>query len=65
MEFNLRFQEWMEDSLPYFHTHFILDFVHGIYRKINISSVGLHFLFFFHLQFLFRSELNFYLNFYV
>ena len=27
------FKNGMEDNLPYFHTNFILDFTHGIYRK--------------------------------
>ena len=28
------FKNGMEDNLPYFHTNSILDFAHGIYRKI-------------------------------
>ena len=28
----------MEDNLPYFHTNSILDFAHGIYRKIHTDS---------------------------
>ena len=31
------FKNIMEDNLPYFHTNSILDFVHYIYRKINID----------------------------
>ena len=40
---NMKMPEWngmedfkneMEDNLPYFHTNFILDFVHCFYRKI-------------------------------
>ena len=31
------FKNGMEDNLPYFHTNFILDFVHCIYRKIHID----------------------------
>ena len=33
------FKNEMEDSLPYFHTNFMLDFVHCIYRKIH-TDVG-------------------------
>ena len=40
MEWNGRFQNGMEDNLPYFHTHSILDFVHCIYRKKNIPMSG-------------------------
>ena len=29
------FKNEMEDNLRYFHTNFILDFVHCIYRKIH------------------------------
>ena len=32
------FKNEMEDNLPYFHTNFILDFVHYIYRKIHTDS---------------------------
>ena len=32
------FKNGMEDNLPYFHTNFILDFAHGIYRKISTDS---------------------------
>ena len=30
------FKNGMEDNLPYFHTNSILDFVHCIYRKIQV-----------------------------
>ena len=33
------FKNEMEDNLPYFHTNFILDFVHCIYRKMH-TDVG-------------------------
>ena len=32
------YQNGMEDNLPYFHTNSILDFAHGIYRKIYIHG---------------------------
>ena len=32
------FMGGMEDNLPYFHTNSILDFAHGIYRKIYTDS---------------------------
>ena len=32
------FKNEMEDNLPYFHTNFILDFAHGIYRKVCPDS---------------------------
>ena len=35
------FKNEMEDNLPYFHTNFMLDFVHSIYRKIH-TDVGGH-----------------------
>ena len=34
------FKNGMEDNLPYFHTNSILDFAHGIYRKIRRDSVN-------------------------
>ena len=39
-QWNGRFQEWngMEDNLPYFYTNSIVDFAHGIYRKMNTDS---------------------------
>ena len=40
MEQNGRFQEQNDDNLPYFHTNSILDFAHGIYRKIYTDSVN-------------------------
>ena len=33
MEWNGRFQEEMEDNLPYFQINFTLDFDHGILQK--------------------------------
>ena len=33
------FKNEMEDNLPYFHTNFILDFVHCSYRNIH-TDVG-------------------------
>ena len=39
MERNGRFQNEMEDNLPYFHTNFIQDFVHCIHGKIH-TDVG-------------------------
>ena len=32
------FKNGMEGNLPYFHTNSILDFAHGIYRKIYADS---------------------------
>ena len=32
------FKNGMEDNLPYFHTNSILDFAHGICRKIYTGS---------------------------
>ena len=32
------FKNGMEDNLPYFHTNSILDFAHGIYRKMYMDS---------------------------
>ena len=32
------FKNGMEDHLPYFHINSILDFAHGIYRKINTDG---------------------------
>ena len=32
------FKSGIEDNLPYFHTNSILDFAHGIYRKIYTDS---------------------------
>ena len=32
------FKNGMEDNLPYFLTNSILDFAHGIYRKINTDG---------------------------
>ena len=32
------FKNEMEDNLPYFHTNSILDFAHGIYKKIHTDS---------------------------
>ena len=34
------FKNGMDDNLPYFHTNFILDFAHGVYRKIRRDSVN-------------------------
>ena len=34
------FKNEMEDNLPYFHTNFILDFVHCIYKKYIPMSGG-------------------------
>ena len=34
MERNERFQNRMEDNRPYFHINSVLDFAHGLYRKI-------------------------------
>ena len=39
MEWKGNFKNEMEDNLPYFHTNFILDFVHCILRKIH-TDVG-------------------------
>ena len=33
------FKNGMEHNLPYFHTISILDFAHGIYRKVNTDSM--------------------------
>ena len=32
------FKNGMEDNLPYFQINSILDFTHGIYRKINTDG---------------------------
>ena len=32
------FKNEMENNLPYFHTNSIVDFAHGIYRKIYADS---------------------------
>ena len=32
------FKNEMEDNLPHFRTNFMLDFAHGIYRKIYTES---------------------------
>ena len=33
IEWNGKFQRWMKENLPYFHTNPILDFAHGILQK--------------------------------
>ena len=32
------FKNEMEDDFPYFYTNSILDFAHGIYRKVRTDS---------------------------
>ena len=34
------FKNGMEDNFPYFHTNFILDLVHCIYRKISYIQMS-------------------------
>ena len=36
MEWNRRLQEWNGKHLPYYHGNFLLDFAHGIYKKMIV-----------------------------